>query len=140
MVRGDNGSEPLNNDTRSNGPSGADSDSRAASSADSGAASAASAASVGKQAPPRPRADEMRETVLSANRIAEEAWIVELARAKAICTVCGGVCQPKIENAILLSAAEEAGGPQIPRCSCEDCSLCKWLKEGLDALVEEEEA
>ena len=57
-----------------------------------------------------------------------------LARAGGLCKSCGGVCQPRIECAIL---AVNAG---LPLCECQDCRTCQRVRQAIEALEEGEEA
>ena len=55
-----------------------------------------------------------------------------LARAGGLCKSCGGVCQPRIECAIL---ATNAG---LPLCECEDCRTCQRVRQAIEALEAED--
>jgi hypothetical protein len=56
-----------------------------------------------------------------------------LARAGGICKSCGGVCQPRIECAILATCAG------LPLCECEDCKTCQRVRRAVGALEDNEE-
>lgn len=60
----------------------------------------------------------------------DEGKLRTLAKSGGICQSCGGVCQPKIEHAIL---ATNAG---LPLCTCPDCKTCESVRNALAALEE----
>ena len=60
----------------------------------------------------------------------DQQHLRELAEAGGLCDGCGGVHTPRIEHAILADHADP------PLCDCEDCPICRPVRE---ALMEDED-